>query len=64
MRAYCTQLVMEMARMRITADSVSRRPGGSNWRNTAVTRMATRIVGMLSSVSPTRISALSIQPPK
>ncbi|MOA67813.1 hypothetical protein D3C78_1951460 [compost metagenome] len=55
---------MEMARMRITADSVSRRPGGSNWRNTAVTRMATRIVGMLSSVSPTRISALSIQPPK
>ncbi|KAG1080755.1 hypothetical protein G6F40_015751 [Rhizopus arrhizus] len=26
--------------------------------------MATRIVGMLNSVSPTRISALSIQPPK
>ncbi|MCY1371027.1 hypothetical protein D9M69_581540 [compost metagenome] len=63
-RAYCTQLVMEMARIRITADRVSRMPGGSSWRNTAVTRIATRMVGMLSSVSPRRIKALSTQPPK
>ena len=64
MRAYCTQPVSAIDSTRIAAEKLSRSDCGSSSRNTALTRIATSNVGIDSTVSPIRISRLSIRPPK
>jgi hypothetical protein len=63
-RAYWTQLVSAMDMTRIAGANTSRRFGGRSSRNTADTRIATRSVGIDSTVSAIRISTLSTRPPR
>ena len=62
-RAYCTQLVREIASTSTIAAKGSRSSGGSSPRNTAETRIAISRVGIERTVSPSRISRLSMRPP-
>ncbi len=62
-RAYWTQAESTMASTRTPPAPTSRSAGGSSSRTMALTRMAMRMVGIDSRMSPTRISALSTKPP-
>ena len=62
-RAYCTQLVSAIESTSTTAEKGSRRAGGSISRKIAETRIAISSVGIESTVSPSRISRLSMRPP-
>ena len=61
-RAYCTHPVSAMANTSTIAAKDSRIDTGSRPRNTALTRMAISSVGIESTVSPSRISRLSMRP--
>ena len=63
-RAYCIQADRAIATTRTAPAPISRRSGGKVARAMADTSIAIRMVGTDSSTSPTRISTLSVKPPK